>query len=122
MKSQGPAGPELEEKMFVSSRYRRRLIAVAALAIALPMTTNQLNAQDNNKSSTPVNEVDLWPGFSMGSGIAAESASKCQTFAPKSDSQATYFLRCQATDTRAGESKKKSHFRDLHFGESRDSR
>jgi hypothetical protein len=108
--------------MFVSSRYRHRLIAVAALAIAFPMTINQLNAKDNNKSSVPVNEVDLWPGFSMGTGIAVESASKCQTFMPKSDSQATYFLRCQATDTRAGEAKKKSHFRDRQFGESRDSR
>jgi hypothetical protein len=108
--------------MFVSSRYRYMLIAVAALAIAFPMTINQLNAQDNYKSIAPVNEVDLWPGFSMGTGIAVESASKCQTFAPKSDSQATYFLRCQATDTRAGEAKKKSHFSDRQFGESRDSR
>ena len=108
--------------MFVSSRFTRKLIAVAALAAVLPVTFNQLNAQDNYKSTAPVNEVDLWPGFSMGTGIAAESASKCQTFKPKSDSQATYFLRCQATDTRAGEAEKKNHYRSRQFNESRDSR
>lgn len=108
--------------MFVSSRFGQGLVAVAALAIALPMTINQLNAQDNYKSTPPVNEMGLWQGLSMGAGIQAESASRCQTFAPKSDSQTTYSLRCQATETRAGEAKKKSHFRNRQFNESRDSR
>ncbi len=108
--------------MFVSSRFGQGLVAVAALAIALPMTINQLNAQDNYKSTPPANEMGLWQGLSMGAGIQAESASRCQTFAPKSDSQTTYSLRCQATETRAGEAKKKSRFRNRQFNESRDSR
>ncbi len=108
--------------MFVSSRFRRKFIAVAALAIALPVTFNQLNAQDNYKSTAPVSEVDLWPGFSMGTGIAVESASKCQTFVPKSDSQATYFLRCQATETRVSEVNKKNYIGNRQLNELRKSR
>ena len=108
--------------MFVSSRYRHRLIAVVALAIALLMTTNQLNAQNNYKSTPPANEMGRWQGLSTGAGIPVESASECQTFKPNSDSHATYSLRCQATETRAGEAKKKNHFRDRQFNESRDSR
>jgi hypothetical protein len=108
--------------MFVSSRFGQGLVAVAALAIALPMTINQLNAKDNYKSTPPVNEMGQWQGLSMGAGIAVERASECQTFKPNSDSHATYSLRCQATETRAGEAKKKSHFRNRQFNESRDSR
>ena len=108
--------------MFVSSRFGQGLVAVAALAIALPMTINQLNAKDNYKSTPPVNEMGQWQGLSMGAGIAVERASECQTFKPNSDSQTTYSLRCQATETRAGEAKKKSHFRNRQFNESRDSR
>ncbi len=108
--------------MFVSSRFGQGLVAVAALAIALPMTINQLNAKDNYKSTPPANEMDLWHGLSMGVGTPVESASECQTFKPNSDSQATYSLHCQATETRAGETKKKSHFRNRQFNESRDSR
>jgi hypothetical protein len=108
--------------MFVSSRLGRKFMAVAAMAVALPVTFNQLNAQDNHKPVAPVNEVDLWPGFSMGTAIPVKGASRCRTMALKGDSQATYTLRCQATETRAGEAKRKSRFRDRQFHETRDSR